>query len=183
MGPGGDLGGQRAHFTDRVTEAWRILGLIYYTNNPTRKIFAPPGLNGTRLKNGLCPLLALQQPTHHLLPGGNSEPWTCLEVMTESLVSADWRKRRYQPPPYRPPGLEVQEAAQWGRASTVPSPQDGPTRKSLSEGNQAGSAEPVGRLGRLGRRRWALSSGVASGLSASTLHPAPAPAPAPFAPG
>lgn len=100
---------------------------------------------------------------------------------TESLVSAGWRKRRYQPPPHRPPGLEVQEAAQWGRASPVPSPQDGPTRKSLSEGNQAGSAGPVRRRGGLGRRRWALSSGEASGLSASTLHRAPAPAP--FAPG
>lgn len=64
----------------------------------------------------------------------------------------------------------------WGGHPCSPGafyPQGSPTGKSLSEGNQPGSA---GRRGGLGRRRWALGYRDASGFKASTLHPAPAPA-------
>lgn len=62
----GDGGGARGPFYRRDNRGLEDMQSYFLlTNNPTRKIFVPSGLRVSkgRLKNGLCPLPALQQPS------------------------------------------------------------------------------------------------------------------------
>ena len=178
MGPGGDLGGQKAHFTDRVTEAWTILGLICSTNNPKKKNLRSPWAKRNQAEIWTLPPPG--SPTTHSpppsrwqlramdLPGGDDGVPGICGLEEEKVSAPSLQATRAGGPRGRSVGAGIHGALPAGR----PHQEKFVRRKSSRKCRARGAARPP----------WAsaLGSELGRSLGALSLHPPPGSRPRPL---